>query len=31
VSSFGLDADGELLIVTSNGLLARLVPVRTDG
>lgn len=28
VTSFGLDADGEMLFVTSGGLLARLVPVR---
>ena len=28
VSSFGVDADNEILIVTSGGLLARLVPVR---
>jgi hypothetical protein len=28
VSSFGLDADGEILFVTSGGVLARLVPVR---
>ncbi len=28
VTSFGLDADGELLVVTSGGLLARFVPVR---
>lgn len=28
VSSFGLDQDGELLFVTTNGTLARLVPVR---
>jgi glucose/arabinose dehydrogenase len=28
VSSFGLDADNEVLFVTSGGLLARLVPVR---
>ncbi len=28
VSSFGVDADGEMLFVTSGGVLARLVPVR---
>lgn len=28
LASFGVDADGELLFVTSNGTLARLVPVR---
>jgi hypothetical protein len=28
VSSFGVDADNEILFVTSGGLLARLVPVR---
>lgn len=28
VTSFGLDADGELLIMTSGGVLARLAPVR---
>jgi hypothetical protein len=28
VSSFGIDGDGEILFVTSGGVLARLVPVR---
>jgi len=28
ITSFGLDADGELLVITSEGRVARIVPVR---